>query len=65
MLNEGGTGHREHVVVDVEQEVDGVVIVSNDEQGRVLLGVNKVKGDQVGGKTTVPSSCACLRSYKE
>lgn len=39
MLNEGGTGHREHVVVDVEQEVDGVVIVSNDEHIKDLKGV--------------------------
>lgn len=65
MLKEGGPGHHEHVVVDVDQEVDGVVIMSNDEHGHVLLGVNKVKGDQVGGKMTVPSSCAWLRSYKE
>jgi hypothetical protein len=34
-LEEGNTRRREHDVVDVEKEVDGVIATPKDEQGRV------------------------------
>lgn len=39
-LKKIGAGRREHDVIDVEQEVDGVVVVSMDEQGHVRLGLD-------------------------
>jgi hypothetical protein len=39
-----GGGCREHNVVDVEQEVDGVVAAPVDEQGRVRLGLDEADG---------------------
>jgi hypothetical protein len=53
-LEKVGDGCREHNVVDVEQELDGVVATSVDEQGRVRLGLNEIDGGQVGGEATVP-----------
>jgi hypothetical protein len=42
-LKKGETGHYEHDVVDVEQEVDGVAAAPKEKQGRVQLGLNKAK----------------------
>lgn len=36
-LKEGGTGRREHNIVDIQQQVEGVSVVPEDEQGRVQL----------------------------
>jgi hypothetical protein len=47
-------GCREHNVVDVEQEVDGVVVASVYEHRHVRLGLDEVDGGQVGGEATVP-----------
>jgi hypothetical protein len=53
-LKKSSTGCREHDVVDVEQEVEGVVAVPIYEQGRVRLGLDEAEGGQVGGKATAP-----------
>jgi hypothetical protein len=48
VLKKVGSGHREHDVIDVEQEEDGVVVAPIDEQGCVRLDLNEVEEDQVG-----------------
>ena len=40
--------------IDIEQEVDGVVTMEVDEEGRVRLGLDKADGGQVGSEATVP-----------
>jgi hypothetical protein len=47
-----GTGLLEHTVVDVEDELDGVVVAPKNELERVQLVLDKAKGDQVGGEAT-------------
>jgi hypothetical protein len=53
-LEENDTGHREHDVVKVEEEVDDVVAMPKVAQGCVRHVLNEAKGDQVGDKATVP-----------
>jgi hypothetical protein len=45
--------------IDIEQEVDGVVTMEVDEEGRVRLGLDKIDGGQVGGEAAV-SGPQCL-----
>jgi hypothetical protein len=59
-LEEGNTRRREHDVVDVEKEVDGVIATPKDEQGRVWLGLDEAEGGQVGGEATVLGMCCLL-----
>lgn len=47
-----GTGLLEHSVVDVEDELDGVVVAPKNELERVRLVLDKANGDQVGGEAT-------------
>jgi hypothetical protein len=54
VLEKISTGRHEHDVVDVEQQVDGVVAALVDEQRRVRLDFDKAEGGQVGGEATVP-----------
>jgi hypothetical protein len=44
-LEEDRIGHYEHDVVDIEQEVDGVIIVPKDKQECVRLDLDEAKGD--------------------
>jgi hypothetical protein len=55
-LEEGGTGYSEDDVVDIEEEVNGVVAALMDEPGHARLGLDEIKGDQVGGEANKPSS---------
>lgn len=42
-LKEGRTGLREHNIVDVQQQVEGVNVVLEDEKGRVQLGFDEAQ----------------------
>jgi hypothetical protein len=64
VLEEGDTGRHEHDVVDVEQEVDGVVATPKNKQGRVRLGLNKTKGDQVGDEAIVLGPWRLLKAIQ-
>jgi hypothetical protein len=47
------TGNHEHDVINVEEQVDGVVAMPVDEHGHVRLGLDEAEGHQVGGETIV------------
>jgi hypothetical protein len=52
-----------HDVVDTE-EVDDVVTVSKDEHGGGRLGLNKVKGNQIGDVVIVPGPRCLLEAIQ-
>jgi hypothetical protein len=45
----------EHNVINIKQQVYRVRTVAEDEQGGVLLGLNKSQGEEVHGEPIVPS----------
>jgi hypothetical protein len=55
---------REHNVIDVEKEVDGVIATPVEEEGHVRLGLDEADGGQVGGEAIVPSPLRLLEAVQ-